>query len=106
MGTLYYVTTETRVDPPTAREPRPVVDEPALTGKRLIVASEHPDVPGMIEYRRDYRAASEVFTEAGRAWVRVVPELQWYAWTTDPNPGKSPACPRSTAYPADCVWVE
>lgn len=94
------------VDKPPAREPRPVADEPAVTGKRVVVASDHPDLPGLTEYRRDYRAASEVFEDAGRLWVRVVPELNWYAWTTDPDPNKPPACPRSTAYPAEFVWVE
>lgn len=99
------MSTET-VQAPPAREPRPATEEPALTGKRIIVASDHPDVPGMVQYVRDYRAASEVFTEAGRDYVRVVPELEWYAWQTDPAPNKTPRCPRAKAYPAEFIWVE
>lgn len=93
------------IDPPVAREPRPVADEPALFGKRLIVATQDPDT-GIVQYVRDYRAASEVFTEGGRAYVRIVPELNWYAWETDPSESKTPAPPRARAYAAEFCWVE
>lgn len=93
--------------PPPVREPRPVTAEPALTGKRVIVAMEEADTPGLVQYVRDYRAAGEVFTEGGKQYVRIVSEVQWYAWTTTPDAEpKSPSCPRSRAWPADCVWVE
>lgn len=93
------------IDPPVAREPRPVTAERALFGKRLIVAMEDPDTE-IVQYVRDYRAASEVFTEAGREYVRIVPEVNWYAWDTDPNPDKTPAPPRAKAWPAEFAWVE
>lgn len=94
------------IAPPPVREPRPVMDEPALTGKRVIVAQADADMPDLTQYVRDYRAAGEVFIQGGRAYVRIVPELVWYAWTTDPNPNKTPACPRAKAWPAEFVWVE
>lgn len=94
-----------RIDPPLAREPRPVTAERALTGKRLIVRMEDPET-GITQDVRDYRAAGEVFTEAGTDYVRIVPELNWYAWQTDPAPDKPPACPRARAWPAEFCWVE
>lgn len=98
---------ETTIAPPPVREPRPVTAERALTGKRLIVAMEDPDMPGMTQHVRDYRAASEVFTDGGRQWVRIVEEVQWYAWTTTPaGEPKPPSCPRAKAWPAEYVWVE
>lgn len=94
------------IEPPPVREPRPVMDAPVVTGNRVIVASDHPDLPGMVDYSRDYRAVSEVFTEGGRAYVKVAPEVWWYAWTTDPDPDKTPNCPRAKAWPAEFVWLE
>lgn len=93
------------VQPPPVREPRPVTAEPALTGKRLIVAMEDRDTK-FVQYVRDWRAASEVFTEGGRDYVRIVPELDWYVWMTDPDPAKTPRCPRAKAWPAEFCWVD
>lgn len=83
-----------------------MVEERTLLGKRVILAVSDPDMPELVQYVRDYRAASEVFTEGGRAYVRVIREVAWYAWTTDPNPAKTPAPPRAKVWPADLVWVE
>jgi hypothetical protein len=94
------------VTPPPVRAPRPAVSEPALTGKRLVVATDSEALPGMTDYQRDLVAASEVFTEGNRAWVRIVTEEAWWTWRQDDDPGKSPACPNATAYPAEFCWVE
>lgn len=77
----------------------------ALMGKRLVVAFEDPDT-SIPQYSYDYRAASEVFTEAGKAYVRVVEEVWWYAWDTNPDPNKTPNPPHARAIPAECCWVE
>jgi len=66
---------------------------------------QDPDT-GIVQYVPDYRAAGECFTEGGRQYIRIVPELAWYAWTADPDPDKTPACPRAKAWPAEFCWID
>lgn len=80
-------------EPPT-RRPRPVVDEPALRGKRVILST-----PEGFVY--DVRAASEVYLRGdGRKIVDVVSEEAWFRWMFTKQ------LPDRKEYPIELVWVE
>lgn len=79
---------------PPAREPRPAANEPALTGKRVILST-----PEGFVY--DMRAAGEVRTDGeGGAVIDIVTDREWF---TVPRPVQ---LERSAQWPAHLVWVE
>ena len=79
---------------PPARQPRPVVDEPALPGKRAILST----AAGFVY---DMRAVSRAYLDDKRRLVvDIVSEEDYYRWML----GLGAPCP--TAYPARLVWVE
>lgn len=95
------------IDPPAARDPRPVADEYAVLGRRVQVAMI--DDTGIVRHMPDYRAASEVYTDGGRQFVNVVAEADWYAWRDAQKrhvPGTPERCPGAIAAPAVSVWCE
>lgn len=75
---------------PPARQPRPALTEPALTGKRVILST-----PEGFVY--DMRAASEVLTDGtGSATIMIATEIDWF------GPGDA----ATERWPAHLVWVE
>jgi hypothetical protein len=75
---------------PPDRHPRPAANEPALTGKRVILST-----PEGFVY--DMRAFSEVYTDGGgNALVDILTERNYYTGHhDDPSP-----------WPVHLVWVD
>jgi hypothetical protein len=82
------------LDEPPRREPVPVIDAGALSGRR-VVRIVHGDE------RRDLRAVTELHAGAdGDICVRVTTELEWYRW------GWSGKMPQTLEVPVHLLWVE
>jgi len=87
------------LDAPPRRDPVPVRDVSAVTGRRLVVA------PGPEQKtagdRRDIRAVTEPYSSAdGDICVRVATELDWYRWAW------SGQAPKTLAVPVHLLWLE
>lgn len=79
---------------PSARQPRPASDEPALKGKRVILST-----PEGFVY--DMRAASEIYRDGeGTRKVDIVAEGAWFRWMY------SGVRPQPQPFPEHLVWVE
>ena len=79
---------------PPARTPRPAVDEPALTGKRVVLST-----PEGFVY--DMRAVGEVRTDgAGGVVVDILSEANYYEKRFT---GRQAA---AVAWPAHLVWID
>lgn len=79
---------------PPARAPRPALEEPALTGKRVILST-----PEGFVY--DMRAAGEVRTDGqGGVVVDILSEANYYEKRFT---GRQPEL---VAWPAHLVWVD
>jgi hypothetical protein len=87
------------LDAPPRRDPLPVRDVLAVTGRRVV------KVPGPEEKaaadRRDLRAVTEPYSSAdGDICVRVAAELDWYRWAW------SGQAPKTLEVPVHLLWVE
>ena len=79
---------------PPDRKPRPAANEPALTGKRVILST-----PEGFVY--DMRAASELRSDgAGNLTVDILTEEHYFARRLKSVPHEP------VAWPAHLVWVE
>lgn len=79
---------------PPSRVPRPAAEEPALTGKRVILST-----PEGFVY--DMRAAGELQTDGeGSLVVEVLSELHWFEQRI------AGATRSGATWPAHLVWVE
>lgn len=79
---------------PPERRPRPAVDEPALTGKRVILST-----PEGFVY--DMRAAGEVRTDGdGGVVIDIVSEANFYEQRFTGRQAKL------VSWPAHLVWID
>jgi len=79
---------------PPARTPRPAVDEPALTGKRVVLST-----PEGFVY--DMRAVGEVRTDgSGGVVIDILSEANYYEKRFT---GRQAA---AVAWPAHLVWID
>jgi hypothetical protein len=79
---------------PPSRQPRPAVEEPALTGKRVILSTPEGFV-------HDMRATSELHTDgAGNLTVEILTELQFFEERVAGRDHDR------VAWPAHLVWIE
>ncbi|MFC5175625.1 hypothetical protein [Nocardioides taihuensis] len=79
---------------PPVREPRRVLDEPSLRGRRVILST-----PEGFVY--DMRAVSSTRQDAtGRTVLDVVTEEDYFRWMF------TQAEPARRTFPAELVWVE
>ncbi|PZG14500.1 hypothetical protein C1I95_21620 [Micromonospora craterilacus] len=82
------------LDAPAHREPTPVFEADAVTGRRVV------HMVGSVEHR-DLRAVTETYSGAeGDICVRVTPEVEWYRWAWR---GQSPT---TLEVPVHLLWVE
>src|SRR5262245_29247114 len=82
------------LDTPPQRDPVPVAEAAAVTGRRLVQAVDGVE-------RRDLRAVTELYSSAdGDICVRVAMELDWYRWSWS---GQSP---KTLEMPVHLLWVE
>ena len=82
------------LDAPPRRDPVPVIDAGALTGRRMVQLAENGE-------RRNLRAVTELHSgDDGDICVRVATELDWYRW------GWSGKAPDTLEVPVHLLWVE
>lgn len=82
------------LDIPPRREPVPVIDAGALTGRRLARVDGE-------RVGRDLRAVTELHTGVdGDICVRVARELDWYRWAW------SGVAPKTMEVPVHVLWAE
>ncbi|MGA8209226.1 MAG: hypothetical protein WB441_05555 [Nocardioidaceae bacterium] len=79
---------------PPSRRPRPVSEEPALTGKRVVLST-----PEGFVY--DMRAAGELRTDGeGNLVVDILAEVHYFEQRLGPSSHQP------VAWPAHLVWVD
>ncbi|MFG1950634.1 hypothetical protein [Micromonospora sp. NPDC048830] len=82
------------LDAPTHRSPTPVFEADAVTGRRVVHATDSGE-------QRDLRAVTETYSGAeGDICVRVTPELEWYRWAWRGQP------PTTLEVPVHLLWIE
>jgi hypothetical protein len=82
------------LDEPSRREPTPVRDVAALTGRRIVQADGTAAT-------RDLRAVTEPYQNTeGDICLRICTELDWYRWGWSGKP------PRTREVPIYLLWVE
>lgn len=82
------------LDAPPRREPIPVIDAGALTGRRVVRILDGREL-------RDLRAVTELHSGVdGDICVRVTTELEWYRWAW------SGTAPKTLEVPVHLLWVE
>ncbi|NBE81177.1 hypothetical protein [Micromonospora rubida] len=82
------------LDAPAHRAPTPVFDAGAVTGRRVVHATDTGE-------QRDLRAVTETYSGTdGDICVRVTPELEWYRWAWRGQP------PTTLEVPVHLLWVE
>lgn len=90
---------------PEPISPRPVREGRRITGHRVVVGRVVADLDVML-WDRGLIAASDVFEDSGRLWVRVVEERLWWEWQLSDDPARPPRCPNSRAWPAYLCFLE
>ncbi|MEV1329561.1 hypothetical protein AB0J20_08280 [Micromonospora costi] len=82
------------LDGPSHREPTPVIDADAVTGRRVVHVVDSTE-------HRDLRAVTETYSGAdGDICVRVTPEVEWYRWAWR---GQAPT---TLEVPVHLLWIE
>lgn len=87
------------LDAPPRRDPVPVRELAAVTGRRVVRTPGPEEKAG--RDRRDLRAVTEAYSSAdGDICVRVAAELEWYRWAW------SGQAPRTMEVPVHLLWAE
>jgi hypothetical protein len=87
------------LDAPPRRDPVPVREVAAVTGRRVVWVPGPEDKAG--RDRRGLRAVTEPYSSAdGDICVRVADELDWYRWGWSGHP------PKTIEVPVHLLWIE